>query len=393
MIAASGVIVVAGLREVRAIAVPFLIALFLCVLSVPLLMWLIRHRVPRPLAVAATVLANVAAVGALLLLVGTSVNALAGSLPRYQARAEAWSSSAFGWLEERGVDTSELAWLHSGSTDAPTVDLDGRGGESGEPDADDVADSAATQGELIGIGALVEVVGSTVRGIASLVTLTLMIFLIMVFVLAEAPVLPRKLENAFGWRMEEFGRWDKARREIQRYLVIKTLVSLATGLLVGLWTWALGVDYALLWGVIAFALNYVPSVGSIVAAVPAMILALIDAGAATALGVGAGYLVVNVSLGNFLEPHLLGRRLGMSTLVIILSLLFWGWLWGPLGMLLSVPLTMVLRIVLENTDDFRWVAQLIAARPLPPPSTRTSDPRARPRADDDTPTGAVEAAG
>lgn len=367
-VTASLVLVVAGLREIRPIALPFMIALFLSVLSAPLLGWMMAHRFPRPLSVAITVLANVAAVGGLLLIVGGSVNAFAQSVPTYQQRLEEWTGSVFEWFEQRGVDTSELAWIRSWPPEdvasRPQERPEGRGGEQEGPDTLSRDPGA---GELIGIGAIVEVVGSAVKGIASLVTLATMIFLIMVFLLAEATVLPRKLERAFGWRMDEGGRWAKARVEIQRYLVIKTLVSLATGVLVGFWTWALGVDYPALWAVIAFVLNYIPSVGSIVAAVPPVLLSLIDTGVTTALAVAAGFFVVNMSLGNFLEPHLLGRRLGMSTLVIILSLLFWGWLWGPLGMLLAVPMTMVVRIVFENTHDLRWVAQLIAAKPLPEP--------------------------
>jgi predicted PurR-regulated permease PerM len=160
---------------------------------------------------------------------------------------------------------------------------------------------------------------------------------------------------------------------------------------------ALGVDYPLLWGLTAFVFNYVPSVGSIVASVPPILLTLIDDGIGRALLVMLVYLAVNVTLGNFIEPHLMGRRFGISTLVVILSLIFWGWLWGPVGMLLSVPLTMIVKIMLENTEDFRWVAVLIgsgkasgapagvpaagvpaagaSSSPPPPAAARTADAR------------------
>ena len=195
--------------------------------------------------------------------------------------------------------------------------------------------------------------------------MTLLIFIMMVFILFEAGGLPRKLQLAFGWRREELERMKEARREIQRYLGIKTAVSLTTGILIGFWVWLVGLDFPLLWGLIAFFLNYIPNIGSFLAAVPAVILTLITMGGGEALLVALGYALVNLCLGNLVEPHLLGRRLGISTLVVFLSLVFWGWVWGPIGMLLSVPLTMVLKILLEHTEDFRWLAQLIGANPLP----------------------------
>jgi predicted PurR-regulated permease PerM len=117
---------------------------------------------------------------------------------------------------------------------------------------------------------------------------------------------------------------------------------------------------------IAFLLNYIPTVGSIIAAIPAVLLSLILVGTAGhAVLVTLGYVVVNTLFGNILEPNLMGRRLGLSTLVVILSLLFWGWAWGPLGALLSVPLTVVVKIWLENTHDLKWVAILLDKAPPP----------------------------
>lgn len=149
--------------------------------------------------------------------------------------------------------------------------------------------------------------------------------------------------------------------EIQSYLGIKTVISLMTGLLLGGFCWLMDLDFPVLLGLIAFVLNYVPTVGSILAAFPAVLLSLIlnEGAFAPALGVAAGYIVVNTIFGNIIEPNLMGRRLGLSPLVVVLSLLFWNFVWGPVGALLSVPLTMIVKIWLENTQDLRWVAVLI----------------------------------
>jgi AI-2 transport protein TqsA len=151
------------------------------------------------------------------------------------------------------------------------------------------------------------------------------------------------------------------------------VTSMTTGLLVGLWTLAVGLDFPLFWGLTAFLLNYVPTVGSLVAAVPAVALGLVQLGPGGALLVALGYIVINVTIGNLIEPQVMGRGLGLSPLVVLLSLLFWGWVWGPLGMLLSLPLTMVLKIMVENVPQLAWLAVLMG-----PAHDARKEPRVRP---------------
>jgi predicted PurR-regulated permease PerM len=165
---------------------------------------------------------------------------------------------------------------------------------------------------------------------------------------------------------------------VNRYLIIKTAASLVTGILIGLWVWILGLDFPLIWGLLAFMLNYIPTLGSIIAGVPAVLLGFIQFGPGRALMVAVGYLVVNAVLGSVVEPRFQGRGLGLSTLVVFLSLAFWGWVWGPVGALLSVPLTMTLKIALESSPDTRGIAILLGSNPPPgsapvsPPSSSTS---------------------
>jgi AI-2 transport protein TqsA len=156
-------------------------------------------------------------------------------------------------------------------------------------------------------------------------------------------------------------RMLSATRDIQRYLGIKTVISLITGFLAGLLCWAAGLDFFILWGIVAFALNFIPVIGSLIAGVPPMILALLVAGIPNALLVAGGYLLINNFLGNFIEPILVGRRFGISTLVVVISVLFWGWVWGPLGMLLAVPLTMVIKVILDGSEELRWIGVAISS--------------------------------
>jgi AI-2 transport protein TqsA len=202
--------------------------------------------------------------------------------------------------------------------------------------------------------------------------------------LSEARMFGRRLEAISLARGPNLSRMLNATRDIQRFLAIKTAVSLITGLLAGTLCWAAGLHFFVLWGILAFFFNFIPVVGSIIAGVPPTILALLVEGAPNALIVAGGYLLINNFLGNFVEPMLVGRRFGISTLVIVISVVFWGWLWGPLGMLLAVPLTMVLKVVLESSDEFRWIGVAISAEQpvgsaekklleVTPPSKTSSD--------------------
>ena len=139
------------------------------------------------------------------------------------------------------------------------------------------------------------------------------------------------------------------------------MVSLVTGLLAGTWLYILGVDHFLLWGVLAFLFNYIPNIGSIIAAVPAVLMALVQYGGGEAGLVALGFVVINTVMGNVVEPRFMGRGLGLSTLVVFLSLIFWGWLLGSVGMLLSVPLTMIVKIALESREESRWLAILLSS--------------------------------
>jgi len=141
---------------------------------------------------------------------------------------------------------------------------------------------------------------------------------------------------------------------------VKTVISFATGVSAGLWVALLGIDFALLWGLAAFLLNYIPTFGSLIAMIPPVLLALVQFGPTRAVIALLGYLGINAVFGNLAEPYLTGRRIGILPLAVLLSVIVWGWMWGAAGMLLSVPITMALKIALEHSsDELRWIAALI----------------------------------
>lgn len=328
ILAASIVILVAGLKAAAQLILPFLVAVFLAIISTPFVVWLQGRKVPAWLAVAVTIVIDLAVIAVLGLVVGRSVNEFTDAAPRYQERAQGLATSILATLDAHGVDTSQWRPL-----------------------------------QAVNPGALFDMVGTTLSAVTAVLSNTFVVLLLLIFMLFEVTAFPAKLTTAFGGHSENAERFTAVTRQIQRYLGIKTLVSLATGLAAGLWVAAFGLGVPLLWGLMAFIFNFVPNIGSIVAAVPPVVLALMQFGIWPAVGVAAGYVVINVVLANFLEPYLMGRRLGLSTLVVVLSLVFWGWVWGPVGMILSVPLTMVVKIALENTPDLRWIAVMLDANP------------------------------
>lgn len=324
ILAASLVIVIAGLRAAIDIIVPFLISLFVAIISLPLQNWLVARRVPSSLAVFLTLMADILVLVGFGFLVAGSVQGFMAEWPKYQAKLIATVVTITGWLNSHGFNIS---------------------GDS-----------------VIGFlksGIALDIINNALRRVASLLSNFVLVFLTILFILFEAAGFAAKFERALGHAIRNTARMDKIRRDIQQYLVVKTAVSLTTGFLVGIALTIIGLDFPILWGLLAFFLNYIPNLGSIIAAVPPVLLAFIQLGSGHALGVAAVFIAINLLLGNLAEPQLMGRRLGLSALVVFLSLVFWGWVWGPVGMILSVPLTMIIKILLENSPDLRWIAVLL----------------------------------
>ena len=207
----------------------------------------------------------------------------------------------------------------------------------------------------------------------------LLILLVVLFMLFEAVGLPAKIEAAFNPSEETRARLVRLIAAINRYMLLKSLTSLATALLVWVWLWFMGIDFAILLAVLAFFLNFVPFVGSVMMAIPALLLALLQFGVPSLLLVAVGYLVINVAIGSILEPRIMGRGLGISALAVLLFLLFWGWVFGPVGVFLAVPLTMALMIALEASPQTRHLAILLG--PNREPEARTVDKPADRQAD------------
>jgi len=346
---AAFVVVVAGMKAAQPILVPFLLSLFIAVIATPAMIALRNRGLPTP----AALLGVVAIVGLLgggfASIVVRAVGSFTGEVEGYRAqlkeRLEPWQSSYREWKLELQEDPN---WFD----EALLSVLPGtqRAGEA----------ASAFDFHAMGDSAL-RTLTVTVNGLAGALTNAFFIFLTVVFLLLEASSFRTKMRAAFGNRTEMLDKVSQIAQDVNRYMSIKTWISLATGAGVALFLSILGVDFAVLWGLFAFLLNFIPNVGSILAAVPPSLLAFVQFGPGRAAVVVGGFLVVNVLIGNFLEPRFMGKGLGLSTLVVFLSLVFWGWVLGPVGMLLSVPLSMAIKIALESSRDMRWLAILLSS--------------------------------
>ncbi|WP_220754846.1 AI-2E family transporter, partial [Shewanella sp. KT0246] len=211
-------------------------------------------------------------------------------------------------------------------------------------------------------------------GLGNVMANLFLIILTIIFMLFEAQSLPKKFHLALDDPDMRLKQIDKFLHSVNQYMVIKTLVSIGTAIIIGVGLSIIGVDYALLWAVIAFLFNYIPNIGSIIAAIPAVLLAFIQMGPGAAGFTALLYLGTNTVMGNAVEPRFMGRGLGLSTLVVFLSLIFWGWLLGSVGMLLSVPLTMIVKIALESSEGGKWFAILLSDEiPVEPDKSQQPD--------------------
>lgn len=329
--AAALVIIIAGLKLAAHILVPLVFAGFLAALTAPLVLWLRERRVPLGASIPLVVVGLLGVLFAFAAVLAESVRALVTSWPRYAARFATLTAEHDAWLEAHGLDF--------------------------------VADHVSS---VVGPEALIALATDVGLRLGELSTNIGIVILVLVFLLLEVVGLPAKLRLALGDPNADLGRYERITTEVRRYLVIKTWLSLATGAFVWVMLAVLGVDFALLWGVVAFVLNYIPNVGAFIAAAPTILLALVQYDLGVATIVAGGHFAVHMVVGNTIEPWLMGKKLGLSAFVVFATLMFWGWVWGPTGMLLAVPLTMVLKIAAEHSPEWRWVSVLMDPAPEPP---------------------------
>ena len=318
-------IIFAGIKTAANILVPFLLSLFIAIMCNPLVAKASEFKIPKAISVILVIGIFVTIALSLAGLVGKSLNELSQLIPQYRLQLKEQFTWLTAFLSRYNIQISSTILL-------------------------EYFDPAVAMG----------MAANMLSGFGSVMANLFLIILTVVFMLFEASSLPLKLHFALDDPEMRLKQIERFLESVNHYIAIKTMVSIATGIIVSTMLWAFDLDFYLLWGVFAFLLNYIPNIGSIIAAVPAVTLAALQLGMGEAGFIGLGYFAINMVMGNIIEPKYLGKGLGLSTLVVFLSLIFWGWLLGTVGMLLSVPLTMILKIGFENSPEGRWLAILLS---------------------------------
>lgn len=326
---AAAIIVIFGLREARDLLVPIMMACFLAIISYSLTDILRRYlRFPHWLAVTFTVIVD--------------CGVIFGIISLIKFLAADMRSTLQGDLVTRFAEkfNQVMAW----------IDQLGMGEEARK--------LVESPQDIINPQQLLSISQAITGQVLSFMSVCTLVLVLMTFLLGEAPLFRRNFRNLPN-SVQGKNEMIAAMRGVQRYLFIKTIASACTG---GLAWWlcaAMDVPFAFLWGFVAYVLNYIPTIGSIVAAIPPVLMALLLGSWGDAFIVTGGYIAINFAIGNGIEPLFLGRQFGIATSVVLLSVLLWGWIWGPLGMLIAVPITVLVKLALKNSPDLSWVALII----------------------------------
>jgi predicted PurR-regulated permease PerM len=338
--AAAFVIIVAGISFAQSVVVLFLFSFFVALLGIPPVIWLKEKRFPSVFAVFVVMSGMLIIILLIGAQIASSFSDFTNELPVLQSliREQLLGLSAF--LRSKGFSGSQKYLL-------------------------DYVNSEAIMNFTAGL----------ISGAGTLISNLTLVLLTVTFILLEISSFPIKLRAILGDPKQVFPRFTEFIVDMKRYMVIKTIINLVAGILIGLWMYILGVQFPVLWGFLAFLLHYIPNIGAVISAIPAALLAFVQFGTGSALLVIAGNILVGFVIGNVIEPRLMGRKFGLSTLVVFLSLIFWGSLLGFIGAILSIPLTMTVKFAFESNESTRWIAVLLGSEkfiesPSPIPNTK-----------------------
>ena len=321
---AALIIILAGAMYAKTIIAPFLLALFISIICIQPITWLEKKRIPRWIAIIVIILGLVSLFFGFSSLIGGTLSFFLSNVSKYETTVTTISKSVIQFLNEKGLKIPE----------------------------DQIS-------SLIQPAKILEFTSDAVKQLFTLLGNTFLIFLIILFILMEFGSFSDKAKAITNGPDKSIAYFSTILQDIRHYLGIKTLVCLSIGILIYIAMLIIGVDYPLLWALIAGLMNYIPNIGSIIATIPAFLFALVQLGLGGALWTLGAFMVIHNVLGNFIEPKIMGKGLGLSTLVVLLSLLFWGFILGLVGMFLAVPFTLTMKIILEQNDKTRWLAILL----------------------------------
>jgi len=329
-------IIIWGIRGTAYIINPLLLAFIITLTLLPLPEKLKQRGLPGWLALVLTILAVVAALAVVILLVVVSIGQLSAQIPTYAAQIEARQA--------------ELAATQV-SEEAPST-------------PQDIVQAALAQLQgLLTAQQLNDTSQSVVRAVAESVAMVFLTLLIFAFMMSAAITLPGAARLGLDPGSDMVRRVAEYTKDVRQYMVTMTIINFLVGLGDTILLYIIGVDFAILWGILAWILGYIPSVGFWLALIPPVLMAWAQYGLQTALLVFIMYVLINGGVQNIVQPKMMGDSLRISPVVVFVSFFIWGWLLGGIGAILAVPLTMVILSVLDSFESTRWLAILLRLTP------------------------------
>jgi AI-2 transport protein TqsA len=323
--AAAAIAILAGIRISAPILGPVMIALVITIAWSPGSDWLRRRGWPPSVAALTGIMIGVVGIGLFVLLVWSSLIQLQDKLPGYQPRIEALQQLIRDKLADLPIESSRLF-----------------------------------TGEVLNARAIVGYALKLISNLTQTAGNLLILVLLMAFMMLEAIRYPEKLRHALGEHSVAVEQLMKFGESIKSYVVINSVFGLVAAAINTVLLLIVGVDFAFLWGVMSFLLSFVPNVGFLIALLPPTLLALVEFGFTRAIIVAGGYIIINFVVDNLIKPRFVGQSLDLSPLVVVLSLVFWGWLMGPLGALVAVPLSIGVKFFFDSFEESRWLAVLMS---------------------------------
>jgi predicted PurR-regulated permease PerM len=321
---AALVIIFAGVIYAKVIITPILLALFISIICIQPISWLEKKRIPKWIAIIIVILGLILIFFGFTSLIGGTLSFFLSNVSKYESAITAISVTTIQFLNENGFSIPE----------------------------DQIT-------KLIQPEKIQEFTSHGVKLLINLLGNSFLITLIVLFILMEFGSFLIKAKAITNKSYQSILYFSTILRNIRHYLAIKTMICLATGICIYISLLIIGVDYPLLWALLAGLMNYIPNIGSVIAIIPTFFFALIQLGPGGALWTFASFLVIHNVLGNFIEPKLMGKGLDLSALVVVLSLIFWGFILGPVGMFLATPFTLTIKIIMEQNEKTRWLAILL----------------------------------
>ena len=314
----AAVAIAIALIYTRAVMVPFVLAIFISYLVSPIVdVMQVRLRLPRGISIFVAFLVVLVLMSLLVMLITVSTSGLMSSADLYREKLTGLAQSVFSMLDRLNIDLGQENLLNH-LKQLPVLDM----------------------------------VRSTAGSVVDFLTTSLLVIIFVLYMLAGRR--PEKIKEGMAAEIDT---------QIRRYLMTKFATSAVTGITVGVILWLFGLDLALVFGVMAFLLNFIPSIGSIISTLLPIPMAVVQFDSFWMIaGVILLPAAVQLTVGNIIEPKIMGEGLDLHPVTIILSLVGWGLLWGAVGMLLAVPMTAVLRLVLGRFEMTRPVAEMLAGR-------------------------------